>query len=77
MHGIHELGIYHTSEWYNNFLSDVCGYMQAERDDLLACTEIFLLFIDELESEFVQYLKLLRKSPAINVLFFHVCGTIK
>jgi len=44
---------------------------------MLACTEIFPLFIDELKSGFVKYMKLLRKSPSINVLFFHVCGTIK
>ena len=77
VHGIHELQICNLSDCYNNLLSDVCGYTQTEMDDVLACTEIFPLFIDELKSGFVKYLKLPRKSPAISVLYFHVRGTIK
>jgi len=39
---------------------------------MLACTEMLPLFIDELKSGFVEYLKLLRESPAISVLFFYI-----
>jgi len=53
VHGIQELRIYNLSRCCNNVLSDVCRYRQTERDDMLACTEMFPLFIDELKSGFV------------------------